>query len=53
MTRKAPCDVVELSRRSMTLLADLADFIADHRPHGTLTAEADADRDLLMMARQN
>jgi len=28
------------SRRSVPLLADLPDFIADHRPHGPLTAEA-------------
>jgi hypothetical protein len=62
------------------LLADLEDFLHDHRPHGSLTAEAtppawngylltvacscgvvferwvtpeDADRDLLVMARQN
>ncbi len=24
----------------MTLLADLADFVHDHRPHGPLTADA-------------
>jgi hypothetical protein len=26
----------------MTLLADLEEFVADHRPHGTLTADATA-----------
>jgi hypothetical protein len=30
------------SRRSVTLLTDLADFIADHRPQGTLSADATA-----------
>jgi hypothetical protein len=25
--------------KRMTLLADLEDFVGDHRPHGTLTAE--------------
>jgi hypothetical protein len=24
----------------MTLLADLAEFVSDHRPHGTLTGDA-------------
>jgi hypothetical protein len=28
------------SRRSVTLLTDRADFIAGHRPHGPLTADA-------------
>jgi hypothetical protein len=28
------------SRRSVPLLADLSDFIADHRPHGSLTVDA-------------
>jgi len=26
----------------MTLLADLEEFVADHRPHGTLTGDATA-----------
>ena len=26
----------------MTLLTDLEEFVADHRPHGTLTADATA-----------